>query len=186
MSPTTPPDAPREFDWLTTGATTDSQRIAAYYDQWAQQYDRDLHAWRYDAPAAAACLLKDYAPEAGPILDAGCGTGLTGKALRDQGYPDLTGLDISAESLRLAEQTGAYRQLVQHDLQQTPLPLPADHFDALVCVGVLAHIQDALPLLRDFCRLVRPGGCLLFSQRHDLFAQRDYPSLLERLEREGH
>ncbi|MBD3307931.1 methyltransferase domain-containing protein [candidate division KSB3 bacterium] len=184
MDSSTPQSSPKDFSWVAEGST-ESQEVAAYYDQWAQTYDTTLAQWQYTAPQETARILGEYAPLTSRILDAGCGTGLTGKALQDQGYTRIVGLDISADSLTYAHQCGAYTELLHHDLQQQPFPCEPNSFDALVCIGVLAYIDDVLPLLREWCRLVRAGGYILFSQRTDLFAQHEYPRLLACLEREG-
>ena len=71
--------------WLVEG-TTDSREVAGYYDSWAKKYNDDLEEWDYRAPAYASKLLEQYVPRNHTILDAGCGTGLTGKALKIAGY----------------------------------------------------------------------------------------------------
>ena len=79
---------------------------AESYDEWASDYDRELASWGYDAPEQAAGLLKGHLPgfEKAAILDCGCGTGLTGAALRAAGARgELTGLDASKSSLETAK-----------------------------------------------------------------------------------
>ena len=41
-----------------------------------------------------------------------------------------------------------------------PLPLADDSFDAAICLNTLEHIYDALPVLRDLHRVVKPGGAV--------------------------
>ena len=112
------PNKSQKHSWLKE-ASTISEDVAAYYDDWAGKYNEDLNSWEYQAPVEAAKLLKKFMPESGKILDAGCGTGLTGNALRDMGYKDITGIDISEKSILLAQKTGAYSRLEQFDLQKT-------------------------------------------------------------------
>jgi len=64
-------------------ASTTSADVEFYYDAWAKKYNKDLKNWEYHAPVEAAKLLKQYIPESAKILDAGCGTGLTGIALKN-------------------------------------------------------------------------------------------------------
>jgi 2-polyprenyl-3-methyl-5-hydroxy-6-metoxy-1,4-benzoquinol methylase len=101
-------------------------------------------------------------PETGRILDAGCGTGLTGNALKNMGYKDITGIDISRKSILLAQKAGAYSQLKQLDLQTQPFPFNQGEFDAVNCIGVLTNIKDPRPLFKEFCRIVRPSGYIVF------------------------
>jgi ubiquinone/menaquinone biosynthesis C-methylase UbiE len=68
--------------------------------------------------------------------------------------------------------------LQQYDLQTTPLPLTDNAFDAAACVGVMTYIEDAASLLADLCRVVHPGGYILFTQRDDLWIDKNFDSLL--------
>ena len=120
------------------------------------------------------------------ILDAGSGTGLTGVTLREFGYADIAGIDISRKSITLAEETGAYSSLQQQDLQKQPFPFKNDEFDAVNCIGVLTYIKDPKSLFQEFCRIVRPGGYIVFTHREDLANSCNYPELLEDLEHKNY
>ena len=58
------------------------------------------------------------------MRDAGCGTGLSGKALLAAGFITIDGIDVSRRSLEVASMTDAYRTLRAIDLQRLPLPIP--------------------------------------------------------------
>jgi len=75
---------PEDHDWLRQGSTTPAD-VAKSYEDRAPTYDDTLADWDYRAPAAAA-LLKDRVGLDAEILDSGCGTGLTGAALRAAGF----------------------------------------------------------------------------------------------------
>jgi len=114
---------PDEVDpgWLTdlNAGHNIASDVAQYYDQWAGGYDDDLSSWNYRAPSRAASLLTAHAPQAQRVLDAGCGTGMAGAALRHAGFDgELHGIDLSDASLVLADQRGVYQRLRQGDLQQ--------------------------------------------------------------------
>jgi predicted TPR repeat methyltransferase len=120
------------------------------------------------------------------MLDAGCGTGLTGAALRAAGFTGpIDGLDLSPASLEEAEKRGVYRDLQTANFQNLPLALAANAYDALVCVGVLTYVPDSAGILAEFTRLVRPGGTVLVSQRDDLFAERRFGDTLASLAGDG-
>ncbi len=169
--------------WLLEG-TTKSSEVADYYDSWAKKYDEDLEDWDYRAPTDAAELLQRYVSKNQAILDAGCGTGLTGKALKLAGYNNISGIDLSTSSLKIAEQLNIYSYLLSHDMQQ-PLPFSEDDFDALICVGVLTYIENSQSLFKEFCRIVKPGGYIVFSHRSDLFDSRSFRDIIAMLEDEG-
>jgi len=169
-----------EPSWLSEGIT-DSREVADYYDRWATKYDEDLKEWDYRAPTYAVEVLQQYVSLSHAILDAGCGTGLTGKALKRAGYDNISGIDISKTSLNIAGQLNIYNCLLAHDIQE-PLPFTEDNFDALICVGVLTYIENSRSLFQEFCRVVRPGGYIVFSQRTDLFADRRFYEIIASLE----
>ncbi len=174
----------QDHGWLTQ-ASTDPEEVAKYYDEWAANYNHTLASWNYQSPADTASLLTQYVPTDHRVLDAGCGTGLSGKALYDVGYRDIVGIDISADSLVVAEQTQAYRHVQPQDLQQVPFPFETDSFGALTCVGVMTYVSDPIAVLREYCRLVSSGGYIVFTQRNDLFDAQDYQAVLSQLHDEG-
>ncbi|MFT7597628.1 MAG: putative TPR repeat methyltransferase [Acidimicrobiales bacterium] len=166
-------------------ANASSADIKQYYDDWAGQYDRDLAAWNYEAPTVAANLLAGGVSADATILDVGCGTGLSGVALQLAGFQKITGVDISQSSLDLAHKTAAYLRLDQVDLHELPLSYGAAEFGGLQCVGVLSYVPDTEAILREFCRLVASGGLVVFSQRDDIYVERDYETVLQNLENGG-
>jgi len=90
---------------LRSQSAADPGEIAALYDRWAAaDYDADLEAWNYEAPARAASIVAEaLAGAAGArILDAGCGTGLVGAALRALDAGHIVGGDFSPSSVDVA------------------------------------------------------------------------------------
>ena len=162
-----------------------SDDVAKYYDNWASDYDGTLADWRYEAPEQVASMLRTKLLPKSAILDAGCGTGLSGRALHTAGFTTIDGIDVSHRSLKIAGMTGAYRTLHAMDLQRLPLPITDDHYDGLACVGVLTYLTDSVGTLREFSRIVRSGGVVAITQRSDLFAEREFQSVLEGLVNEG-
>lgn len=163
----------------------DSEDVARYYDDWAEDYDRTLRQWQYEAPEQVAERLRaELEPEA-VILDAGCGTGLSGQALAAVGFTTIDGMDISVHSLELARAHNVYRDLKCVDMQKPPLPYGDDIHDGLVCVGVMTYLPDGAAVLREFARILKPGGCIILTQRDHLFEERGFGDVLAELEKEG-
>ncbi len=166
-----------DHDWLKQGSTS-SAEVGEIYDNWAAEYEETLAQWDYRAPVQAAALLRAEVPAGAALLDVGCGTGLTGAALRAAGFTGpLDGIDLSPASLREAEKHGVYRRLTAMDLQTLPLPLADGAYQAVICVGVLTYIPDGEGVLREFARLVAPGGRIMITQREDLYRERGYAAL---------
>jgi predicted TPR repeat methyltransferase len=162
-----------------------SDDVAKYYDNWAGDYNETLADWRYESPNQVASMLRAQISPKSELLDAGCGTGLSGKALLTAGFTAIDGIDVSHRSLEIAGMTGAYRTLHAMDLQRLPLPIPDDHYDGLACVGVLTYLTDSVGTLRELSRVVRSGGVVAITQRSDLFAEREFQSVLEGLLNKG-
>lgn len=177
------PEIPTDT-WLLRG-TTDAREVASRYDEWAQTYDDDLASWSYQAPVVVAETIMARHPNAGSVLDVGCGTGLVGKALRAKGYAgQMVGFDISRASLLIAQETGAYDELKPADLQQ-PIDVDQDGVDVVVCVGVMTYLPDVEAVWREFARVVRPRGVVVVTQREDLWEPRECQRVIDRLEAEG-
>jgi len=163
----------------------DSHEIAQYYDDFAAQYAQTLAEWEYEAPAQIATRLAQLIPLDSLVLDVGCGTGLVGQALTAVGLQHIDGIDLSASSLELAAQLQVYRSLNEVDLQALPLPQADNKYDGAVCVGVLSYIADSHDLLRELCRVVRPGGAILLTHRTDHFDKQNYFAVVQTIADEG-
>lgn len=170
-----------DHSWLKQGSTS-SADVAKTYDDWAATYNETLADWDYRAPSYAARLLRSRIPPASVIVDAGCGTGLAGMALRAADFTGpIDGIDISPSSLQQAEQRGVYRHLATANLQALPLDIADATYDGLVCIGVLTYVPDSEAVLREFARIVRPGGTVPVTQRDDLYRERAFGETIEAL-----
>lgn len=91
------------------------------------------------------------------ILDAGCGTGLLAKKMSSKGI--VTGVDINDEALRFSKKRGI--KVEQASIAN--LPFPDNKFDLVTCIDVLYHqqVNDDIRALREFFRVLKPGGILL-------------------------
>jgi predicted TPR repeat methyltransferase len=178
------PDPVPIGDWLQQDPS-DAGAVADRYDQWAQSYDDDLASWSYQAPTLVAETVVTRLPEAGSVLDVGCGTGLVGRALRARGFTGrILGLDLSQSSLDVARESGGYDLLERADLQQR-LAVDDDSVGAVVCVGVMTYLPEVETVWREFARVARPGGIVVVTQREDLWDARSCQAVVDRLQDEG-
>ena len=184
MSAKKPDDANIDASWLKSGST-DSAGVAAYYDEWAKTYNTTLSEWDYQAPADAAAALAPHLKSGAIILDVGCGTGLFATAMHGVLECQIEGIDISQASLDLATKSGSYQRTQQLDLQALPLPIADNTFDAAACVGVFTYIEVPAQLLADLCRVVKPGGRILFTQRDDRWSEHGFDALIKDFESRG-
>ena len=166
--------------------STESSTVESEYDTFARtgSYDETFDEWGYVGPQTAAAILRNYVPIDSRILDAACGSGLTGAALQHLGYARIEGIDISGELLELADRTGAYERVARVDMQALPLPFEDGEFDAVNFIGALTYFETD-EILRELCRIVRSGGHVVFSQRDDIMREQNYQERLDALEQAG-
>ncbi|MCB1337160.1 MAG: class I SAM-dependent methyltransferase [Maritimibacter sp.] len=143
--------------------------IARLYDKWAASYDGDMAKAGYRHPAIATALIARHLPRgASPVLDAGAGTGLVGEWLGILGYPEVEALDISEGMLAVARAKGIYSALHVGLLGNT-LPLPQDHFAAVICAGVLTTGHVGAEALPGLLGVARPGGIVVLTVKESLW-----------------
>lgn len=143
---------------------TDAPRIGSleYFQRLRDVEER--HWWSLGMRDIAGALLDTlYRGRTGlRILDAGCGTGIMMTWLGRYSRPlDVEGIDISEHALAFCRQRGLPRVARASALD---LPYAADAFDLVVCNDVIQHLPDAAgdaAALREFFRVLAPGGCLL-------------------------
>jgi SAM-dependent methyltransferase len=106
--------------------------------------------------------LAKRLPRRGRILEVGCGTGGLLVAAARKGIA-ISGVDIASRWLVAARRRLADRGLSVPLLAASAdrLPWPDGHFDAVVADSVLEHLDDPTPALREWARVLRPGGRLV-------------------------
>ncbi len=103
------------------------------------------------------------------IFDVGCGTGLIGEALSKAGYSDIVGVDISQNSLYVANNKQVYKSLHKFDLEN-PTPLfNNDMFDVIVSMGVFTYGHVKPSALVNLVSYLKNSGFLLLVIREDYF-----------------
>jgi SAM-dependent methyltransferase len=108
--------------------------------------------------------LTRLLPRDAVILDYGCGQGRLTQELIELGYINVLGLDSSAEMIRIARERVPDAGFAETDGE--PLPCGDSSVDAVLLFAVLTCIpadEAQQNLLREFKRILRPGGLLLIS-----------------------
>lgn len=159
--------------------------VAANYATWAATYDAETASYGYLLPFIITAWVARHVPAGdGPLLDVGCGTGLSGPCLKALGYGDVAGLDISDEMLAIAAGRGAYAELKRAVLGEA-LPWPDGHFRAFLSAGVFTIGHAPASSLRELARITRRGGHAIFTVRREVLEPGGFRDVFSEIERAG-
>ncbi|HLW60021.1 MAG TPA: class I SAM-dependent methyltransferase [bacterium] len=107
------------------------------------------------------------------VLDFGCGAGRVIRHLWSVARADLYGTDSNP---MLVDWCDRVLKFAQFTLSQPtpPLMYPASYFDVIYAISVLTHLpeEDQLSWMREFSRVLRPGGLLLITTHGECYLGR--------------
>ena len=134
-----------------------------FYDEWADSYDEELGSLGYVTPTRCAEALISVGADPGqPILDIGCGTGVSGAALQAAGFTAIDGVDPSSEMLARARAKNIYRSVAEID-PLAPLTAPKDAYANAMAAGVLSPGLAPPEALDQILEFLPRDGRLVFS-----------------------
>ena len=152
-----------------------------YYQDWAASYDDEITENGYATPARCAAALARHAPDlTKPLLDIGCGTGLSGIAFQKAGFTALDGNDLSPDMLAQAEARGIYRSLGLVDLNN-PLDFAIGAYDYIAAVGVISVGHAPAHTIIDMLDKLLPGGLFVFSLNDPTLAEGSFTATLDKV-----
>lgn len=125
---------------------------------------------RFQEPEARRMLADLRLPAASRGLDVGCGVGLYALWLAEAVGPGGRVLGIEPEPAKVEAARALVKGASAADRLQfepgdgTAIPLPDGSVDWVWCGDVLHHIVDTAAALREFVRVVRPGGLIVIKE----------------------
>lgn len=152
--------------WFSFRRSEDAERVdpQTAYAMWAPTYPPRPHNQLMEIEQQTIMsLLPDLAGMT--VLDAGCGTGRYLRQLRALGAKPM-GLDLSAAMLARA------REITPHIVRANICALPIDSMsvDVIVCGLALGDVPHLEMALAEMARVLRPGGCVVYSVVHPVGA----------------
>jgi len=121
------------------------------------------HWWFSGSRKVILSQLDSLLPGCLPLLDAGCGTGLTLSLLErllHQSPALLFGVDRSPDALAAA---AGKTSAVLRSGEAEHLPFPDGSFGLVTLLDVLEHLPDDRAGLFETARVLRPGGMVLLT-----------------------
>ncbi len=125
--------------------------------------------WRNDSLSKSWAAFSDLNVIGKDVLDFGCGDGPLSLFLAKEKHPRrVVGVDISKTGIERAKKT-LTRTPIATDVDveflvgaTDQLPVPEQSFDTLLAFDCLEHVMAPKSILRDWYRVIRPGGrCLI-------------------------
>jgi SAM-dependent methyltransferase len=108
------------------------------------------------------------------VLDAGCGVGHWGRVLAPFLSKRATVVGVDREprwvekAAALAQERGLGSRFLYLVGDADRLPFEDSRFDVATCQTLLIHVRDPRATLKEFIRVLKPGGLLILSEPNNL------------------
>ena len=154
---------------IHTLSMSDDTNKKEIYNVWCHNYDKYVSEKKYVGPREIVkklqSMILDFKVRENKIqvLDFGCGTGLVGQEIVNQGLDcEVDGIDISPGMVEKAREKNCYRDLWEWNISEEKLDRP---YDIIVSCGVFLEGHAPICLLLDLIEQVRREGFVLFTIR---------------------
>jgi SAM-dependent methyltransferase len=159
----------------------EDELIGAYKD-WALLYDKDNDdvLGTVSQPNSVKIFHEYLKDSKLKIIDVGCGTGLVGLELKNLGFSNFDGIDLSQEMVDIAQGRG-YNSLFLGNLNKS-LPIGSNSYDAALCVGVFTHGHVGPERFSELVRIVKPAGIICFTINENVYESQGFDIAIKHLE----
>ena len=159
------------------------KEVEDYYDEWTKEnkYDKDMVDWAYSGPQETVALFKKYNSIKNiRILDAGCGTGLVGIELKNNGFTNIDGADFSQKMINLVP-ANVYENLFKIDLNQK-VKINDECYDGITCVGTFTYGHVNPPVLDEMVRICKKKSYICFTINLGIYEEYGFDKKIKELE----
>ncbi|MFC5971510.1 methyltransferase domain-containing protein [Halomarina salina] len=142
------------------GILENKARARLFYKYLSKVYD-EINPFIWNEEMRTEALDLFGVEEGDTVLDVGCGTGFATEGLLER-TENVHALDQSRHQLEKAyAKFGRNEQVTFYRGDAERLPFADDTFDALWSSGSIEYWPDPVATLREFRRVVKPGGAVL-------------------------
>ena len=153
----------KEIDLSGAYKITNPDEAQEFYQGWAEGYEAEVALNEYITPQRCAeALIRHAAAPWAPIMDLGCGTGVSGLALKAAGFECIDGYDFSPAMLDKAAEKSLYRDLRIADLSK-PLEIAEGVYQNAAAIGCVTPECMPPTVLDEILSKLPQGGALAFS-----------------------
>ena len=163
--------------------TKTQKDINSLYSSWASSYDDELKQMGYFSPKRCALALKRFVSLQTPILDFGCGTGLSGVALKKAGFSKIFASEINNNMRSIAQEKNIYETFYETNYKN---PFPKNKkFYAINAVGVISSGAGPPSLLKTSMNYLKTDGFICFSYNDHTLSVKSYMDVILELKDSG-
>mgnify|MGYP002133761245 CR=1 FL=1 len=155
----------------------EEKRFTKYIDRgnchWEEEFNGGIGSFNLVQHGRFMAVLEQLPSAIGTVLDWGCGDGALSKYLLDR-CQAFIGVDTEQEGLNFFEKNlSSYRSRyslykIGYD-RPYDLPQIADgSCDVVICSDVIEHVQEPERLVREFYRVLKPGGIAVITTPYRL------------------
>lgn len=131
-----------------------------YGDRWYTAYDDPIALLRAENEAKFPWILERISQK-GTLLDVGCGAGFLTNRMAKEGF-QVTGVDLSQESLNVAERYDTTKTAKYLKADACHLPFPDESFDVVTTLDFLEHVPNPADVVKECARVLKPGGVFFY------------------------
>ncbi|XP_038077156.1 uncharacterized protein LOC119745003 [Patiria miniata] len=158
--------------------------VLTFYQQWAENYDKDMGPSHYGGPAfGAEALNKVLTDKSALIVDCASGTGKVGEELAKHGFKRIHAVDFSQKCLDISASKKVYERLICDRLGSNKIKGIEDgYYSAVICVGAISVGHLSCDVFPEWNRIVKKGGYIVFTRSKLIFPDKQLTSALDEIQ----